>query len=78
MTEGETTTTEGCVDKVRLYIAPGPTSAPVIQSISISGDVVMLYWTDDGKGTYTIQRKTNLSDGSWTDVLTGLSGRTRR
>ena len=51
---------------------PGPTAQPVITGISVSGSDVTLSWTDEGVGTYTIQRKTGLTAGSWTDVQGGL------
>ena len=50
----------------------GPTVSPVIETITVNGTTVTLTWTDEGVGTYTIQSKTDLSSGSWTDVQTDL------
>ena len=60
---------------LEVYGAPvvGPTVDPEITSISVSGTDVTLTWTDEGVGTYTIQRKSALSDSEWIDVLLNLS-----
>ena len=50
----------------------GPTESPVIQTITVDGTTVTLTWTDEGVGTYTIQSSTDLTAGTWTDVLTDL------
>ena len=52
--------------------APSGITEPVITAFSVSGSDVTLTWTADNKGTYSIQRKTNLQSVIWTDVLTGL------
>jgi len=50
----------------------GPTVPPVIQSIAYSSGIVTLSWTAENKGTYSVWRKTNLTDPSWSVVLSNL------
>ncbi|MBN2162777.1 MAG: hypothetical protein JXR25_15265 [Pontiellaceae bacterium] len=51
----------------------GPTGAPVINSIQVSGSTVTLNWTDEGTGTYSVERKSALTEETWTPVLSNLS-----
>ena len=50
----------------------GPTEEPVITAISVSGTDVTISWTDEGVGTYSIERKTDLSGSEWTTVASGM------
>lgn len=47
---------------------------PEIQTFSVSGGNASLTWVSDTFATYSILRKTNLTDSSWTSVRTGISG----
>ena len=67
MTESQVATRWGEVN------VSGPTESPVITSIAVSGSDVTISWTDEGVGTYTIQRKTDLTATTWADVVGGLS-----
>jgi hypothetical protein len=49
-----------------------PTVPPVIDYIIVNGDQVSLGVTTEDKGTYSVLRKTNLGESTWTEVLTGL------
>ncbi len=50
----------------------GPIQAPVIESINISGTTVTLMWSDEGVGSYSVLRKTGLTDSSWTTVISNM------
>lgn len=50
----------------------GPGYAPYITSIEVSGSDVNLSWTADSVGSYSILRKTALTDGSWGVVVSNL------
>lgn len=53
-------------------VTTGPTVDPVFTSIVVNGSDVTLSWTDEGVGTYSIQHKTNLTDVTWSNVMTNL------
>lgn len=53
-------------------VPAGPQDPPVITGLSVSGTDVSLSWTDDGKGTYTIMRKTDLTAATWDNVVSNL------
>jgi hypothetical protein len=63
------------VEVVAVSIAPASIS---LGTISRSGNNVTLNWTPTPAGsfTYTVQRKTNLLDATWTTLVTGLSAPT--
>ena len=51
---------------------PVPTVDPIINSIAVSGSIVTLSWTAEDIGTYSIQRKTDLSGETWSTVVSNL------
>jgi hypothetical protein len=60
-------------DRYRDFASGGvPTVPPVIDYIIVNGDQVSLGVTTEDKGTYSVLRKTNLGESTWTEVLTGL------
>ncbi|MBN2163163.1 MAG: hypothetical protein JXR25_09300 [Pontiellaceae bacterium] len=46
--------------------------APFIQSIGVSGTTVTLMWSDAGVGTFSLERKSDLTEASWTTVLSNM------
>lgn len=70
---GTTNQFSGAGGTLEVYEDPSiPTVSPVITSITADGTDVTLSWTDEGLGTYTIQRTFNLLVPAWNDVLSGL------
>jgi hypothetical protein len=63
------------VEVLAVSLAPASIS---LGTISRSGNNVTLNWTPTPAGsfTYTVQRKTNLLDATWTTLVTGLSAPT--
>ncbi len=54
---------------IALYSVPAP---PVtIKSVSHSGSNVTIQWTSTGGTTYSVLKKTALTDASWTTLTTG-------
>lgn len=56
------------------YEKAGLSTNPDIAAISVSGSTVSLIWASEAAGTYSILRKTNLTDSTWTTVKTDIHG----
>ena len=55
-----------------LAIYNGAIALPVVQSISVSNNLVTLQWGVNANFNYNVQFKNNLTDASWTDVTTNI------
>lgn len=61
------------IDEVRLYSdTTAPTEQPVITDFSISGSTVMLSYTSQDLGLYSLQSKEDLVFAEWVTVLSNL------
>jgi hypothetical protein len=60
--------------KVEVLAGPASPNSIVLGSVSSSGNNVTLSWTPTPSGSfsYTVQRKINLTDASWTTLQTGI------
>jgi hypothetical protein len=60
--------------KVEVLAGPASPTSIVLGSVSSSGNSVTLSWTPTPSGSfsYTVQRKINLTDTSWTTLQTGI------
>lgn len=60
--------------KVEVLAGPASPTSIVLGSVSSSGNNVTLSWTPTPSGSfsYTVQRKINLTDASWTTLQTGI------
>lgn len=73
----ETTADGFNISELKVEVLAGPTTPTsiLLGSVSRSGSNVALSWTPTPSGsfTYTVQRKINLTDASWSTLQTGIS-----
>jgi hypothetical protein len=73
---GDVVGSDGVRDVVMaIYAVPAQAQNITITSVSRSGNNVTLTWNSTG-GTYSVLRKINLTDATWTTLATGLSSPT--
>jgi len=64
-----------CTAVMAVYAAP-PANNITITSASRSGNSFILAWSSNTGGTYSVLRKTNLLNSSWTLLKSGLTSPT--